>query len=199
MFESRQVSIPPAMIIAARRKHDGRHHFKLLDRWLFRLFGALRLASLRGYTADALVVLRIAADFAWPFTNLNRRFGNMAFSKFTRRKIFAFVSGSSILAALITTRIKHRISTPTGILFSDQQLKLLSTTGQAPAGAYYLFYLTGTLTVANAYADGLLTTRLSHVPGATQPICTADSAGRFNPIYLDPTVTYRAQLYNAAG
>jgi hypothetical protein len=91
------------------------------------------------------------------------------------------------------------MATPTGILFNDPQAKPLSTTGQFQAGAYLIFYLTGTTTPANVYADGLLATPLSQVPGTAQPSCTADGAGRFNPIYLNPATTYRVQLYNAAG
>lgn len=91
------------------------------------------------------------------------------------------------------------MSNPTGVLFVDPQAKPLSTVGQPQAGAYLLFYLTGTTTPANVYADGLLTTPLSQVPGTTQPSCTADSAGRFNPIYMDPAVIYRVQFYNAGG
>lgn len=89
------------------------------------------------------------------------------------------------------------MSNPTGILFADPQAKPLSTTGLPQAAAYYLFFLTGTTTPANVYADGALTTPLSQTPGATQPSCTADSAGRFNPIYLNPTTTYRVQLFSA--
>ena len=88
---------------------------------------------------------------------------------------------------------------PTGILFNDPQAKPLSTTGSPQAGAYWIFYLTGTTTPANVYQDGGLTTPLSQVPGTAQPSCTADSAGRFNPIYLDPSVTYRVQLFNQTG
>ena len=92
------------------------------------------------------------------------------------------------------------MTAPTGILFSDPQTKPLSTTGQFQAGCYWLFYLTGTTTPANVYADGNLTTPLSQTPGASQPSCTADSAGRFNQIYLEfgndlPSL----QLYNSLG
>lgn len=91
------------------------------------------------------------------------------------------------------------MTTPTGSLFNDPQAKPLSTIGLPQAGAYWLFYLTGTTTPTNVYADGLLTTPLSQVPGTTQPSCTADSAGRFNQIYLNPSTIYRVQLYNSLG
>lgn len=85
---------------------------------------------------------------------------------------------------------------PTGVLFYDPQVKPISTLGLPQAGAYLLFFLTGTMTPANVYADGALTTPLSQTPGATQPSCTADSAGRFNQIYLNPATIYRVQLFN---
>jgi hypothetical protein len=91
------------------------------------------------------------------------------------------------------------MATPTGFLFYDPQAKPLSTTGTYQPGAYWLFYATGTTTPVNVYADGFLATPLSQVPGANQPSCTADSAGRFNPIYLNPSQIYRVQLYNSVG
>jgi hypothetical protein len=91
------------------------------------------------------------------------------------------------------------MTAPTGILFVDPQIKPLSPTGAPQAAAYQLFFLTGTLTPANVYADGALTTPLSQTPGAPQPSCTADSAGRFNPIYLNPATTYRVQQFNSSG
>lgn len=84
------------------------------------------------------------------------------------------------------------MTTPTGILFYDPQAKPLSATGQFQAGCYLYFYTTGTTNQTNVYADGGLTTPI------TQPV-TADSAGRFVPIYLDPSVIYRVQLYNVTG
>jgi len=50
------------------------------------------------------------------------------------------------------------MTAPTGILFVDPQIKPLSPTGAPQAAAYQLFFLTGTLTPANVYADGALTT-----------------------------------------
>ena len=75
----------------------------------------------------------------------------------------------------------------------------LSAIGQPQAGAFLIFFLTGTTTPANVYADGDLTTPLSQVAGTAQPSCTADFAGRFNQIYLDPSVVYRVQLYSPIG
>ena len=94
------------------------------------------------------------------------------------------------------------MTTPTGSLLTDPRVKPLSTTGQPQAGCYYCFFLTGTLTLANVYADGLLATPLSQpTPGSVNPAAgtVSDSAGRFVPIYLNPATVYRAQLYTAAG
>ncbi len=84
---------------------------------------------------------------------------------------------------------------PTGILFNDPYNKPLSTTGQFQAGCYRIFYLSGTTTLATVYQDGFLQFPYSQTP---VPI-TADSNGRFSPIYLDPTVAYRCQLFSAGG
>jgi len=85
------------------------------------------------------------------------------------------------------------------MLFDDPQAKPLSATGDPMPGAYYLFYNTGGLVPQQVYADGLLSTPLSQTPGQAQPSCTADANGRFNPIYLNPSITYRVQLYNSSG
>jgi Pectate lyase superfamily protein len=139
----------------------------------------------------------------------------MAFSYMSRRRILALLSSQSVFLSSAmaqdatakkesrpqneTRRGKHPTAALRGILFADPQVKPLSTTGQPLAGAHLLFYLTGTTTPAEVYADGALTTPLSQSPGAAQPSCTADSAGRFNPIYLNPATTYRVQLYSAGG
>lgn len=94
------------------------------------------------------------------------------------------------------------MTTPTGALFADPQVKPLSTTGQFQAGCYYCFFLTGTTTPANVYSDGLLVTPLSQpTPGSVSPTGGTVSAsdGRFVPMYLNPAIIYRAQLYSAAG
>jgi hypothetical protein len=91
------------------------------------------------------------------------------------------------------------VSNPTGVLFDSPIAQPLSTVGQVQASAYLIFYLTGTTTPANVYADGLLTTPLSQTPGAPQPSCTANSAGQFNAIYLNPATIYRVQLFNSSG
>jgi hypothetical protein len=88
-------------------------------------------------------------------------------------------------------------SPPTGILFYEPRAKPLSTTGTLQPGAYYQFYVTQTTTPTNVYADGGLTTPLSQTPGTGGT--TAASDGRLVPIYMDPNVIYRVQLYSSTG
>lgn len=85
-------------------------------------------------------------------------------------------------------------SPPVGVLFYEARAKPLSIIGTIQPGSYYQFYLTGTLTPANVYADGNLNTPLSQTPGTGGT--TAASDGRLVPIYLNPAVTYRYQLYS---
>lgn len=59
-------------------------------------------------------------------------------------------------------------------------------------GATWSFYLAGTLTPHNVYADADLTTSLGSV-------VTSDDAGEFVPIYLDIGYSYRAILRNPDG
>jgi hypothetical protein len=85
------------------------------------------------------------------------------------------------------------MTNPLGVLFVEPQNKPLSTAGLPQANCFRVFYVTGTTTLATIYQDGALTNPFSQSP---TPI-TADSAGRFPPIYLDPAVIYRVQLYSA--
>jgi hypothetical protein len=94
------------------------------------------------------------------------------------------------------------MATPTGALFNDPRAKPLSTSGQFQSGCYYCFFNTLTTTSALVYSDGFLTTPLSQpAPASVNPVAGTVAAGdgRFVPIYMDPTVIYRVQLYNAAG
>lgn len=75
-------------------------------------------------------------------------------------------------------------------LFYTPQFRPLSPSGEILPGAYIQFYAAGTTTPADVYADADLDTKL------TNPV-VADSSGEFAAIYLDPTTTYRAQLYDA--
>lgn len=64
--------------------------------------------------------------------------------------------------------------------------------GDSLSGAKWYFYATGTTTPQNVYSDSTLATSL----GST---VTADSGGKFVPIYLDPGQTYRAVLKTSDG
>ena len=77
----------------------------------------------------------------------------------------------------------------TGILWYDARSKPLSSTGTFMAGCYLNFYLSQTTTATNIYMDGNLS-----APHSQPLISGAD--GRFPPIYLDPNVVYRYQLYS---
>jgi hypothetical protein len=85
---------------------------------------------------------------------------------------------------------------PVGILFYEPYDKPLSSAvpGVVMPLAFRQFYLTGTTTPTNVYQDAFLTT-----PYSPTGQVTADSNGRFPLIYLDPTVTYRAQLFQTNG
>src|ERR1700677_4713820 len=66
-----------------------------------------------------------------------------------------------------------------------------SCLGIAFANSTYKFFLSGTSTPANVYQNGTLTTAFP-ITG----FVTSDNFGRFPPIYLDPSVIYRVQLYD---
>jgi hypothetical protein len=55
----------------------------------------------------------------------------MVFPKITRRKIFALINGSAILAA-VTSRAEQNVCAPQGLLM-DPKVKPPSTTGQQQA------------------------------------------------------------------
>jgi hypothetical protein len=59
-------------------------------------------------------------------------------------------------------------------------------------GAQWFFFVTGTTTPASVYTTSTRTLAHPH------PV-TADSGGKFAPIYFDPAVTYRAQLKTSGG
>jgi hypothetical protein len=75
-----------------------------------------------------------------------------------------------------------------GVTYREAQ----SCLGPAFAGATYQFFLTGTTTAANVYQDGALTT-----PFPITGFVTADSYGRFPPIYLDTSIVYKVQFYDS--
>lgn len=78
-----------------------------------------------------------------------------------------------------------------GVLFSLPNARQLSNSGAILPGWKLKFFLTGTTTPTPVYSDGDLETSL----GTT---VTADLAGMMVPIYLDPAVVYRVQLFTAA-
>jgi hypothetical protein len=80
----------------------------------------------------------------------------------------------------------------TGTFLPAPVFRAVDASGLPLPGAQLQFYLTGTTTPASVYTSASLGTALAN------PV-VADSGGLFAPIYVDPTVTYRAQLLNAAG
>lgn len=79
-----------------------------------------------------------------------------------------------------------------GQLLAPTFITALDSTGAPISGATLTFYRTGTTTLQSVYSSSALTTPLSN------PL-TADSAGRFAAVYLDPAKTYRAILKDAGG
>lgn len=77
----------------------------------------------------------------------------------------------------------------TAYLFHSPVFRPLNISGGILPGAKIQFYISGTTTPTDVYADAGLTTPLSN------PVI-ADADGRFVAIYLDPTVTYRALLFD---
>ena len=80
----------------------------------------------------------------------------------------------------------------TGTLLTQPVIRAVDASGLPIPGARLQFYITGTTTPTPVYAGASLSTPLAN------PV-TADSGGLFAPIFLDPTVVYRAQLLNSAG
>lgn len=75
-------------------------------------------------------------------------------------------------------------------LFQGPKFRPLDTDGNLMPGAYIQFYLTQTTTDTDTYADADLSTPNDN------PV-VADAAGEFGVIYLNPSITYRAILYDA--
>lgn len=81
----------------------------------------------------------------------------------------------------------------TATIFFDPQVRPLSDAGATMPAAYLQFFLSETTTPADVYSDASLSTSLGD-------LVTADSDGRFvAPIYMDASITYRAQLYDSDG
>jgi hypothetical protein len=77
-------------------------------------------------------------------------------------------------------------------LFTPPFLTVLDSNANPVSGGKVYFYATGTTTPQTVYSDAALTTP------ATNPV-QADSAGRMNAIYLDPSLAYRATVKDAGG
>lgn len=80
----------------------------------------------------------------------------------------------------------------TGVLLTMPVLVAVNGAGEPISGALLQFYLTGTTTPTPVYTSSTLGTPLAN------PVA-ANGNGQFPAIFLDPTVTYRAQLQTPAG
>lgn len=78
------------------------------------------------------------------------------------------------------------------MLFVNPYATTLDDNANPISGAIIQFYASGTSTPQTIYADVALTTPLPN------PVI-ADAAGRFDPIYLDPALRYRAVVMDAGG
>jgi hypothetical protein len=94
----------------------------------------------------------------------------------------------ALLCACSSTEEPRKVS---GVLFYLPNARQLSTSGGILPGWYAQFYLTDSTTPAPIYADGDLETPLDN------PV-EADVSGMMPPIYLDPELVYRVQIYTAA-
>lgn len=90
----------------------------------------------------------------------------------------------------------------TGQLFYDPVPRPLSPLGVSMPGAYYNFYVSGTTNPAQVYQDPALTLPYPAAPlngsSALFTVVQADGTGAMPPMYLNPTVIYRVQLYSSA-
>jgi hypothetical protein len=89
----------------------------------------------------------------------------------------------------------------TGQLFYDPVARPLSTLGVAMPGAYYNFYVSGTTNPAQVFQDAGLTLPYpaASLNGSASlfTVIQADGTGAMPPMFLDPQVIYRVQLYNS--
>jgi hypothetical protein len=89
----------------------------------------------------------------------------------------------------------------TGQLFYDPIARPLSSTGTSLPGAYYNFYVSGTTNPAQVYQDAGLTLPYpaASLNGSnpTYTVVQADGTGAFQPIFLNPEIIYRVQLYSS--
>jgi hypothetical protein len=89
----------------------------------------------------------------------------------------------------------------TGMLFYDPVARPLSSLGVAMPGAYYNFYVSGTTNPAQVFQDaGLMLPYPAAALNGSSPLFTviqADGTGAMPPIFLNPKIIYRVQLYNS--
>jgi hypothetical protein len=89
----------------------------------------------------------------------------------------------------------------TGQLFYDPIARPLSSLGVSMPGAYYNFYVSGTTNPAQVYQDAGLTLPFpASALNGSSPLYTviqADGTGAMPPMYLNPEIIYRVQLYNS--
>lgn len=83
--------------------------------------------------------------------------------------------------------VLYEVQSATDSLFAAAVKSAVDATGDTQSGATWAFYTTGTTTPQPVYSDDTLTVKLGS-------IVTADAAGRFPEIHLDPAVTYKAVL-----
>jgi hypothetical protein len=81
------------------------------------------------------------------------------------------------------------VTVPVGLLFTEPNQQPLSVLGKIQPGCYRNFYFTRSTTLAPIYQDGFLQLTIT-------PPVTSDANGRFSPIFLDPNITYRTQLFS---
>ena len=89
----------------------------------------------------------------------------------------------------------------TGQLFYDPVARPLSSLGVSMPGAYYNFYVSGTTTPAQVYQDAALTLPFPAAAlNGSSPLFSviqADGTGAMPPIFLNPVLIYRVQLYSS--
>jgi hypothetical protein len=78
-----------------------------------------------------------------------------------------------------------------GQLFRTPFSQPLSADGKPLGAAYRIFYLTNSTTLTPVFQDSAMTTPF------VQPIVA--TSGKFSPIYLNPAIEYRSQLFDTNG
>jgi hypothetical protein len=89
----------------------------------------------------------------------------------------------------------------TGQLFYDPIARPLSAAGLAMPGAYYNFYVSGGTVPAIVYQDAALSlpwpAQSLNGSAALFSVVQADGTGAMPPIFLNPNIIYRVQLYTS--